>query len=177
MTSYIKFTPISGAKSEDPLCYLLEIDDVKLLLDCGWSDSFNPDDLKHLRRYLDLDLVPYMQVAKQIDVVLLSHSDLPHLGAYAYARGHLGLTCPAYATVPVMNMGKMCLYDVYQSKTDEIEFDTFTLEDVDNAFDRITTLRYSQPTALQGEFSNGFDALRTRIGGVVDLSSEHCRLF
>jgi cleavage and polyadenylation specificity factor subunit 2 len=50
MTSYIKFTPISGAKSEDPLCYLLEIDEVKLLLDCGWSDSFNTEDLSGLKK-------------------------------------------------------------------------------------------------------------------------------
>lgn len=51
MSSYIKFTPISGAKNEDPLCYLLEIDEVKLLLDCGWSDQFNTDDLANLKKY------------------------------------------------------------------------------------------------------------------------------
>lgn len=50
MTSYIKFTPISGAKNEDPLCYLLEIDEVKILLDCGWSDSFQLDDLVNLKK-------------------------------------------------------------------------------------------------------------------------------
>lgn len=51
MTSYIKFTPISGAKNEDPLCYLLEIDEVKILLDCGWSDSFDVQDLANLKKY------------------------------------------------------------------------------------------------------------------------------
>ena len=50
MTSYIKFTPISGAKNENPLCYLLEIDEVKILLDCGWSDTFNTDDLVNLKK-------------------------------------------------------------------------------------------------------------------------------
>ncbi|KAF7729866.1 cleavage and polyadenylation specificity factor subunit 2 [Apophysomyces ossiformis] len=140
MTSYIKFTPISGAKNEDALCYLLEIDEVKILLDCGWSDKFNVEDLANLKK-----------VAKQIDVVLLSHCDLPHLGAYPYARGHLGLACPVYSTVPVVNLGKMCMYDLYQSKTNEMEFETFTLEDVDNAFDKIISLRYSQPYALPGK--------------------------
>lgn len=52
MTSYIKFTPISGAKNEDPLCYLLEIDEVKILLDCGWSDSFKEEDLANLKKYV-----------------------------------------------------------------------------------------------------------------------------
>lgn len=92
-----------------------------------------------------------IRIAKQIDVVLISHSDLPHLGAYAYARGHLGLQCPVYSTVPVVNMGKMCMYDIYQSKANEMEFTTFSLEDVDNAFDKITSLRYSQPFALPGK--------------------------
>ncbi|KAI9317887.1 beta-lactamase-like protein [Dichotomocladium elegans] len=140
MTSYIKFTPISGAKNDDPLCYLLEIDEVKILLDCGWSDKFNVNDLNNLKK-----------IAKQIDAVLISHCDLPHLGAYPYARSQLGMTCPVYATVPVVNMGKMCMYDLHQSKTNEMEFKTFTLEHVDEAFDKITALRYSQPYALPGK--------------------------
>ncbi|KAI9258770.1 beta-lactamase-like protein [Phascolomyces articulosus] len=91
------------------------------------------------------------RVAKQIDAVLISHSDLNHLGALPYARSHLGLKCPVYSTVPVVNMGKMCMYDLHQSKTNEMEFDTFTLEHVDEAFDKITSLRYSQPYALPGK--------------------------
>ncbi|KAI8145312.1 beta-lactamase-like protein [Fennellomyces sp. T-0311] len=140
MTSYIKFTPISGAKNEDALCYLLEIDEVKILLDCGWSDKFDVEDLATLKK-----------VAKQIDALLISHCDLPHLGAYPYARSQLGMTCPVYSTVPVVNMGKMCMYDLHQSKINEMEFDTFTLEHVDEAFDKITSLRYSQPYALPGK--------------------------
>ena len=90
-------------------------------------------------------------MAKQIDAVLISHSDLNHLGALPYAKSQLGLKCPVYSTVPVVNMGKMCMYDLHQSKTNEMEFDTFTLEHVDEAFDKITSLRYSQPYALPGK--------------------------
>ncbi|ORZ05984.1 beta-lactamase-like protein [Absidia repens] len=159
MASYIKFTPLSGAKNEDALCYLLEIDEVKILLDCGWSDHFDTK-----------DLLPLKKIAKQIDVVLLSHSDLPHLGAYTYAKKHLGLQCPVYSTVPVVNMGKMCMYDIYQSKTNEMDFSTFTLEDVDNAFDKITPLRFSQPCALpgkcQGIMITAYAAAHT-VGGTI----------
>ncbi|CAI2180410.1 19114_t:CDS:2 [Funneliformis geosporum] len=138
----IVFTVISGAKNEDPLCYLVEIDDeVRIMLDCGWNDEFNVEDLKNLRR-----------VAKQVDVLLLSHPDLQHLGAYPYAYGHFGLACPVYATLPVLNMGKMCLYDVFQSKINESEFDTFDLNTVDTAFDQIHTLKYSQPISLGVKF-------------------------
>lgn len=50
-SNYIRFTALSGAKSESALCYLLEIDEAKILLDCGWNDAFDVEDLKQLRRY------------------------------------------------------------------------------------------------------------------------------
>ena len=45
----ITFTPLAGgARSESvlPLAYILEIDDVKVLLDCGSPDWHPDDDLK-----------------------------------------------------------------------------------------------------------------------------------
>ncbi|CAG8545924.1 6099_t:CDS:10, partial [Ambispora leptoticha] len=137
----IVFTAISGAQNEEALCYLVEIEgNVKIMLDCGWNDHFDLEDLKHLRR-----------VSKQVDVLLLSHPDLAHLGAFPYAYGNFGLTCPVYATVPVVHMGRMCMYDCYQSKANEEEFDTFALDNVDAAFEKVTQLKYSQPTALTGK--------------------------
>ncbi len=51
MTSIIKFTPLSGAsKSESPYMYLLEIDDLCILLDCGWEDTFDVNLLKPLEQ-------------------------------------------------------------------------------------------------------------------------------
>ncbi|KAI8918292.1 beta-lactamase-like protein [Powellomyces hirtus] len=140
MTAYIKFTALSGAHNEDPLCYLLEVDEAKILLDCGWTDKFDPEDLKQLKR-----------IAKQVDAVLLSHADIEHIGAYPYALGHLGLNCAAYATFPIHDMGQICMYDAYQSRADVEDFSTFTLDHVDAAFDKMVTLRYSQPFSLSGK--------------------------
>jgi cleavage and polyadenylation specificity factor subunit 2 len=50
MSSIIRFTPLLGAKSEDPLCYLLEVDQLRILLDCGWSDDFDPRTLARLAK-------------------------------------------------------------------------------------------------------------------------------
>ncbi|KAJ3279116.1 hypothetical protein HK104_001734 [Borealophlyctis nickersoniae] len=136
----VKFTPISGARNEEPLCYLLEIDEAKLLLDCGWTDACDPSDLTQLRR-----------VARQVDAVLFSHADMEHLGAYPYAVEKLGLTCPSYGTVPVHDMGQMHMYDVWQSKRDVEEFTTFTVEHIDAAFSKMVQLRYSQPYSLAGK--------------------------
>lgn len=40
MTSFINFTALSGAMKEEPACYLLDIDDFRILLDCGTTDDF-----------------------------------------------------------------------------------------------------------------------------------------
>ncbi|ORZ22739.1 beta-lactamase-like protein [Lobosporangium transversale] len=139
-SNYIRFTALSGAKSESALCYLLEIDEAKILLDCGWNDAFNVEDLRQLRR-----------IAKDVDACLLSHSTLHHLGALAYARSYLGLRAQTYATFPVMDMGRLSLYDIWQSKRATEDFRTFNLEDIDQAFEAITCLRYQQPTDLGGK--------------------------
>lgn len=143
MTSIVKFTPLSGAKSEDPLCYLLQIDDYNILLDCGWNESLDARLLENLKR-----------VAKQVDAVLLSYPDLYHLGALPYACSRYGLKAPIYATIPVYKMGLMFMYDLYQSKHEQSDFDMFTLDDVDNAFDKVTQLKYSQHFLLTGKAGN-----------------------
>ncbi|KAG0291115.1 cleavage and polyadenylation specificity factor subunit 2 [Linnemannia gamsii] len=139
-SNYIRFTALSGAKSESALCYLLEIDEAKILLDCGWNDAFDVEDLKQLKR-----------VAKDVDACLLSHATLHHLGAFAYAKSYLGLRAQTYATFPVMDMGRLSLYDSWQSKRTTEDFTTFNLEDIDQAFESITCLRYQQPTELVGK--------------------------
>eukprot|EP01116_Phalansterium_solitarium_P003529 TRINITY_DN14340_c0_g1_i1.p2 TRINITY_DN14340_c0_g1~~TRINITY_DN14340_c0_g1_i1.p2 ORF type:complete len:733 (-),score=366.09 TRINITY_DN14340_c0_g1_i1:191-2389(-) len=140
MTAIIKFTPLCGVDLQQPLCYLLEVDDFCFLLDCGWDPTFDV-------RLLD----PLKKVVSQIDAVLISHADLAHLGALPYAVGKLGLTAPIFGTVPAFKMGQMLMYDVFQSKQNASDFDLFTLDDVDATFDatRFTQLKYSQRHTFQ----------------------------
>ncbi|VVC87684.1 unnamed protein product [Leptidea sinapis] len=140
MTSIIKLHCLSGAGDESPPCYILQIDEFRFLLDCGWDEKFNMDFIEELKRHLN-----------NIDAVLLSHSDPLHLGALPYAVGQLGLSCPIYATLPVYKMGQMFMYDLYQSHRNVSDFDLFTLDDVDTAFDRITQLKYNQSVDMKGK--------------------------
>uniref|UniRef100_A0A8C1VBN1 Cleavage and polyadenylation specificity factor subunit 2 n=1 Tax=Cyprinus carpio TaxID=7962 RepID=A0A8C1VBN1_CYPCA len=103
MTSIIKLTALSGVQEESALCYLLQVDEFRFLLDCGWDESFSMDIIDSLKRYVH-----------QVDAVLLSHPDHLHLGALPYAVGKLGLNCTIYATIPVYKMGQMFMYDLYQ---------------------------------------------------------------
>ncbi|XP_076127785.1 cleavage and polyadenylation specificity factor subunit 2 [Alosa pseudoharengus] len=140
MTSIIKLTALSGVQEESALCYLLQVDEFRFLLDCGWDETFSMEIIETLKRYVH-----------QVDAVLLSHPDPLHLGALPYAVGKLGLNCTIYATIPVYKMGQMFMYDLYQSRHNTEDFSLFTLDDVDSAFDKIQQLKYSQIVNLKGK--------------------------
>lgn len=142
MTSIIKLHAISGAMDESPPCYILQVDELRILLDCGWDENFDQDFIRELKRcdiretvicrsniYILLILLIFINLCifihfslyhyvsrhvNQIDAVLLSYPDPLHLGALPYLVGKCGLNCPIYATIPVYKMGQMFMYDMYQ---------------------------------------------------------------
>jgi cleavage and polyadenylation specificity factor subunit 2 len=137
--SGIKFTPLSGVQSDgEPLCYVLEVDDFIILLDCGWNESFSLPSpyLSELAKW-----------APKITHVLLSHSSLQHVGALPYLMEKLNCKGQVFATLPVVKMGLMFLYDGYQNKKEQEEFDLFDLDDIDNAFN-VSIVKYSQKVTL-----------------------------
>ncbi|KAJ1528282.1 cleavage and polyadenylation specificity factor subunit 2 [Nowakowskiella sp. JEL0078] len=140
--SFVKFSPLSGSRDDGTcLCYLLQIDEASILLDCGWSDTFD----------LDTPLLSKLElIAPQIDAVLISHPDLDHLGALPYAYSKLHLNCPIYCTVPVQQMGEQCLLDAVRSKLSVEDFTIFSAADVKTAFTRVEALNNSQNFALSG---------------------------
>ncbi|KAL4238070.1 cleavage and polyadenylation specificity factor subunit 2 [Mactra antiquata] len=140
MTSIIKLQPLSGAQDESPPCYLLQVDQFRFLLDCGWDEKFDMAVIKEIKRNIH-----------KIDAVLLTYPDHLHLGALPYLVGKCGLNCPIYATVPVYKMGQMFMYDLFQSRNNSEDFEMFTLDDVDVAFDKIQQLKYSQTINLTGK--------------------------
>lgn len=135
----ITFTPLYGVQSSDPCCaYLLEIDEVCILLDCGWTDQYDVELLKPLQR-----------VVGRVDLVLISHLDMAHMGALPYAMGKLGLNAPVYGTLPVHRMGQIALYDAFQAKTkNDSDFALFSLDDVDAVFEKFKQLKYSEKLTL-----------------------------
>ncbi|KAI5746357.1 hypothetical protein M8J77_002710 [Diaphorina citri] len=138
MTSIIKMTALSGTMDESPPCYLLQVDEFKILLDCGWDEMFSMDFVKELKRHVH-----------HIDAVLLSYPDVAHLGALPYMVGKCGLSCPIFATIPVYKMGQMFMYDLFQSRYNMEDFDLFNLDDVDAAFDKMIQLKYNQSVPMK----------------------------
>ncbi|CAK8532604.1 unnamed protein product [Lathyrus sativus] len=140
MGTSVQVTPLCGVYNENPLSYLVSIDGFNFLIDCGWNDHFDSSLLQPLSR-----------VASTIDAVLLSHPDTLHLGALPYAMKQLGLSAPVYSTEPVYRMGLLTMYDQFLSRKQVSEFDLFTLDDIDSAFQSVTRLTYSQNHHLSGK--------------------------
>ncbi|KAA8533716.1 hypothetical protein F0562_031233 [Nyssa sinensis] len=140
MGTSVQVKPLCGVYNENPLSYLVSIDGFNFLVDCGWNDHFDPSLLRPLAR-----------VASSIDAVLLSHSDTLHLGALPYAMKQLGLSAPVYSTEPVYRLGLLTMYDHYLSRKQVSDFELFTLDDIDSAFQNVTRLTYSQNYHLSGK--------------------------
>ncbi|KDN51357.1 hypothetical protein K437DRAFT_254952 [Tilletiaria anomala UBC 951] len=146
----------NGPEIERPqaLAYLLELDDIKVLIDCGGTEDFSfpkasPNSLRDgqaKRMEVDegseegeqdiwegkvtspdlqsssLDTV-LSRIGASIDLVLLSHSTLAHLGSLAWARSHYGLTCPIFATLPTQTMGRLTVLEMVQCLRDATDVD------------------------------------------------------
>lgn len=69
MTSIIKLVSLSGAFDESPPSYLLQVDEFRFLLDCGWNEHFDQNYIHEVEKHI-----------KSIDAVLLSQPDTFHLG-------------------------------------------------------------------------------------------------
>ncbi|TRM68110.1 beta-lactamase-like protein [Schizophyllum amplum] len=189
----LTFTPLSGAAHSTrttPLCFILQVDDVKILLDCGspdWSPEASTSEVKvedtghWWEEYCSL----LRQHAPNVDLVLLSHGDLQHSGLYPYAYSKWNLKAQTYTTLPVQAMARIAASEDVEGLRDEEDVDVegvlvpeaqpvqeqregqeeerpqimrkvrgkyvATLQEVQDAFDSVNVLRYSQPCHLQGK--------------------------
>ncbi|CAD5234858.1 unnamed protein product [Bursaphelenchus xylophilus] len=154
MTSIIKFEPLSGAYDNGPLCYLLQVDQVYILLDCGWNEHFDMNFINALKPRIS-----------QINAVLVTYADINHIGALPFLVTKCGLKCPIYATLPVLKMGKLFLYDWLTSHENAEDFDLFNYDDVDTVFDRIQYVKYGQIINLKGD--NGLQVMPLAAGHMI----------
>lgn len=161
MSTAVTFTPLIGARTDEPACcHLLELGALTLLLDCGWSATFD-----------DLDaLTPIAEAAPRVDAVLITHGDVAHLGALPYAYARLGLRAPVYATLPVCKMGQMALYDAHAAAArhrPDFDDERFSLDDVHAAFSGVRELKFSQLIKLPGGATIAPHAAGHSIGGCM----------
>jgi cleavage and polyadenylation specificity factor subunit 2 len=136
----VQFTSLVDNQEGGGACFLLQLGEALLLLDCGWDDAFDPRQLGELAA-----------LAPMIDAVLVTHADVAHLGALAYAVEQLGLVAPVYATLPVVKMGLLHMYDALATALQRwTGFDCFTLDSIDRSIGGAHEIKYAQIVKLSG---------------------------
>ena len=54
MTTGVVFRPLGGCLDKHALCYVLNIDDCTIMLDCGWDAPYIEEDVKEMLEKEDL---------------------------------------------------------------------------------------------------------------------------
>ncbi|CZT00365.1 hypothetical protein WAI453_012603 [Rhynchosporium graminicola] len=102
------FCSLLGAQSESSASQsLLELDGgVKVLIDVGWDETFDVAKLKELEKQVPT-----------LSIILLTHATVAHLAAFAHCCKHFPLfpRIPVYATLPVIQLGRTLIQDLYAS--------------------------------------------------------------
>mmetsp|Transcript_1411 Transcript_1411/g.2857 ORF Transcript_1411/g.2857 Transcript_1411/m.2857 type:complete len:872 (+) Transcript_1411:98-2713(+) len=121
-------------------CSILKLGGLTVLLNCGWTESF---DVKLLA-----PLIPHLT---ELDLIVLTHADMKHLGALPYILSKYSVTCPIVCTEPVSRLGELscvsCLEDreKYREASDAYEVD----EVLRIFMSRITPLKYRETFRIQ----------------------------
>ena len=134
----IEFTPLLGGLGQGH-CSLLQVDSVRMLLDCGWNEDFDPQVLEPLRK-----------VAPTVDLVLISHPDIQHMGALPYAIQEFGLDATVCLTRAAADLGVLALYDTYISKARKGRFEHFDLDSIDSLRTKFNELNFEQAVRIDG---------------------------
>jgi cleavage and polyadenylation specificity factor subunit 2 len=132
----LQVTPLSSLPHN---CILLTLDSLSILLNAGTPTCRPPSNLP-----------------SNLDLILVSHSTPPYINALPRVALTHPLT-PIYSTVPVSTLGRLSALEstpsgptVTDGKSEDDEFEFLGPKDVEKVFDRITTVRYSQPVILGG---------------------------
>jgi metallo-beta-lactamase family protein len=189
----MKLTFCGAAETVTGSCHLVEVDGLRLLLDCGLFQGG--------RQREDLNRAPFPFDPKSIDVVLLSHAHLDHAGRLPLLvqRGFSGeILC----TAPTAEIAKLMLADSAHLQVEEASYRArkarrrgeiaepplYDMADVLQCAERFRPLAdYEQPIPLNGRVSCVFrDAghilgsasieLRTSNGSLLfsgDLGNRH----
>ena len=170
VNSICKFTSICGVgESYGPHSYILQLDDFKFMLDCGW-DTHREDFQASIKE-------KFLSLASDVDCIILSHPGMEHSGGlpllYKILSEQrkdgkmLGKSMPPiYATVPVKRMGQLFVYDYFLNQHNNKEFTEFKLDDIDKVFESIIPLRNNQTVQLLGHKSNTSDIKASGIGSL-----------
>lgn len=121
-------------------CSVLKLGGLTMLLDCGSPEVLEPS--------LLAPLIPHLG---DLDVIVLSHADIKHLGALPYLMAKHTISCPILCTEPVCRLGELtCVAHLEDREKYQAPGEHFGADDVLRLFmSRITVLSYRETFQMQ----------------------------
>jgi len=121
-------------------CSILQLGGLTVLLNCGWSESFDPKLLS--------PLIPHLH---ELDLIVLTHADFKHLGALPYLLTKYLVSCPVVCTEPVCRLGELACVAALEDREKYREAgDAYEVDDVLRIFmSRLSTLKYRETFRIQ----------------------------
>lgn len=134
----LRVTPVYGSKwsaqAQEPECTLIEYGGCSVLMNVGWWEG---------REFPSLP---------DHDCLILTASTQQAAGGIALYHRQFPET-PIYATFPTVKMGQMMGYDLHAALSLDGVHTPFSLQDVDDVFHRIYSIKYSQAVTINDRIS------------------------
>jgi Cft2 family RNA processing exonuclease len=179
----VELIPVSN-DTERFYCSILRINNVRILLDCGWDERMNIEDYEHM-------LSPSQ--FSEIDMVLLSHYSLAHVGALPYmlfrdkslmkkTRLLADYSGPRIvATEAVRRLGELALSSLHEDidkvKNPSVSDDSYSLsiEDIVSGFALVQPVQLNETVQVAPNISVTFQPAGRLMGGaycVITVGSQ-----
>ncbi|CAJ1452220.1 unnamed protein product [Effrenium voratum] len=121
-------------------CSILKLGGLTVLLNCGWTESMDPK--------LLTPLIPHLH---ELDLIVLTHADVKHLGALPYVLTKYPVSCPVLCTEPVQRLGELSAVSGLEDREKYRDpAEAYEVDDVLRTFmSRLTTLKYRETFRIQ----------------------------
>jgi cleavage and polyadenylation specificity factor subunit 2 len=126
-------------QATEPQCTLVEYANARLLFNIGWW-GYSCQDFPDLPGH---------------DALIITESTVQCAGGLPLYQKQYAET-PIFATFPTVKMGQMTMYDQHSAVCVDGKRPSFTLEEVDQAFGRVTCIKYSQSFRIRDLFVTAY---------------------
>lgn len=169
MNVRLKF--FGGARTVTGSKYLLEVNDTKILIDCGLFQGIKDLRLKNWEQF------PIR--VEEIDAVLITHAHIDHTG-YLPRLVREGYGGPIYCTKPTEDLMQIMLMDSAKLQEEEAAFarkkgyskhenpqPLYNTRDVENVLPMIRSFAYNEQVPLNGEINIKFHNAGHILGAAI----------
>ena len=150
MPNVAKITFCGGTGSVTGANFLLEIDDKKILIDCGLTQGLELAD--------DINWAPFSYDPKEIDILFITHSHIDHIGKIPKLI-HEGFRGKIYSTKPTHALTGPMLLDTAGILSKNKQFnlnEIYTEENINTAFLQWLSFNYHEKITITPDLEVSF---------------------